>query len=217
MGGINKHPSCSITWQRTTACSQAISLAFSALFAANASLEAVILAEFSGDTDTGSAEHMLRLISESKHHVRDAQDHLVASIKIGEDTGSPYQSDFRALKPHLISAMWDGKLLVGCKDDVLRIATEISTSHLGPARRFVDNLTELERLTGALEISFGEAIEYARNGRLRDALERNAIPLQANMALALSHWLQFMREYLVDSLIATHVAFTVHKHPALVA
>ena len=72
-------------------------------------------------------------------------------------------------------------------------------------------LEKLEKLTVLAKESLNDAGELAKSGRLREALACNEIPLQANFAILLSNWLQFMKEYLVDSLVATEVVFRIKK------
>ena len=213
MSSIKKHPS----WETSTASAQSISLAFSAFLRASASLESMILTEFLGYFDNDSAERVMRLLSDSKQHIRDAKKYLEISIKINEKKGLSYQKDFSSLSPRLLASVWDGSLLVECRDDTYRIVHELSIDSIAPTRRFVETLKNIENLTSVLQKSVNKAVRYAKIQSLRPALEKNIIPLQADMVLTLSTWLQFMREYLVHSVATTHIAFTKNKRPMLIA
>lgn len=93
------------------------------------------------------------------------------------------------------------------------IVSEIKGDHFSTAKRFVSMLEKLEKLTLLAGESLSDVGELAENGQLREALVHNKISLQANFAILLSNWLQFMKEYLVDSLIATEVV-SVLKRPS---
>ena len=62
--------------------------------------------------------------------------------------------------------------------------------------------------TDVLITTAKNAHSYAVEGTLKTALESNATPLQATFAKLISSWVQFTKEYLVDSLLATEVVFS---------
>lgn len=217
MGAINKHPSCTKTWENTTRASKEISLFCASIFTANVHLETILLNEFE---DAGCDEHVLlmmeKAISESISHLNLARGHIVNSINTAYSVGNPYKKEFSALNGNILSQLWDKQLLVACSSEVQNIVSEIKDDHLSTAKRFILALDKLEKLTLSAGKSLTDAGELAKKGQLREALACNEIPLQANFAILLSNWLQFMKEYLVDSLVATEIVFHIKKAEPLV-
>lgn len=217
MGAINKHPSCKKTWKVTTQVSREISLAFASLFSANAYLEMVLLGEFENRDEQDSIIKMNKVIKESTTHLSKAKQFLVETICIAKKSGDPYKKEFGELNSNLLSGLWNNRLLVDCKHEISKIVSEVKDDHLSTSERFVSDIEKLENLTDLAIQSLQEVSSIAHNHRLREALANNEIPLQANFGLLISTWLFFMKEYLIDSLVATEVAFNVNKAVSLVA
>lgn len=208
MGAMNKHPSCRITWEETIKASLAFSNALASLMSGNVHLEHVLLAELDDKENLkDSAMRMIEEVEASRVYLVEAQSMLVASIKRGEEMGNPYENDFKALNPGILAELWDQGLLMKCSDEVRKIGHELKRDHLETARRLVAEVDNLIRLTDPVIETFKDAALCAESGSLKLALENNELPLQARFATLFSRYLVFMREYLVDSLIATEVVF----------
>ena len=217
MGGINRHPSCTKTWNLTTRCSRSISGAFAATMMANVCLENVLLAEFAGGKASRDLERMGDSLRETRVHLTEARSFLVRSIHVGQVQVSPYLATLKSFDPATLAVEWENHLVTNARDEIVRIATEAKSDHLAPAIRFTTSLASLATLTEDFTRIFEEARRYAERGALKSALEENLIPLQASFARLLSFWLQFMKEYLVDSLIATEAVFRANARRTLAA
>jgi len=217
MGAMNRHPSCTSTWKQTTLASRAISDGFAHLMRSNSLLEDALLAEFHGATNAVATDNMITELVESVGNLETAQ----ALIRLSIDTSRANTDDFAVardqLKPDMIAELWNGSLLIESQSNVCRIAKEIKADRLSTAARFVEEIGKLLELYKPVIKAFQQAQDLAKIGRLRDGLRLNEVPLQSTYALLLSTWLSFMNEYLIDSLIATQVAFTTYQKPALVA
>lgn len=217
MGAINKHPSCKCSWEVTTKASLAVSAGIAAAFEANTHLERVLLAEFREQHDPESAVRMHKKLCESLAQIEKASALIADAIRIGEEQPTPHLAEFRGISPNLIAEMWDRRLLVDCKETVRDLAAEIRADPLKPMRGFLRSLSGLSAQTKLAVDILRQAQDLAKRGRLRMALENNEIPLQATFATLYSEWLQFMKAYLVDSLVAAHVVFAATGKAALVA
>jgi hypothetical protein len=208
MGAMNKHPSCKITWERTTKASCSVSMALASLMESNVHLECILLAEFTGQTV--NEDHLSAMVTEareSRRHLLNARDHITASIEIGEKNGNPYQGDFRAIEPRLLAELWDQCFLADCKGVVNNLGEKLKGDHLSTARSFVIEIDALTSMMDSVIATFETATEFARSGALKQAIEDGDFPLQVNFAVMFSRFMAFMKEYLVDSLIATEVVF----------
>ena len=216
MGAMNRHPSCTTTWRQTTLAAKCISSAHAKLLQANARLEDVLLAEFAGTFHREAADDMLVLLQESVDEFMQAQ----ALIRLSIDTASRNPDDFveaRAkLQPGELASHWRD-FLASDADDVARIAAEIKSDRLATAKRFVDELDVVIGQFTAVITAFTHAREIAGKGRLREALESNEVPLQRDFGSLYSLVLQFMGDYLIDSLVATQVSFDQRNYGPLVA
>mgnify|MGYP001611061250 CR=1 FL=1 len=206
---MNKHPSCTYTWKATTRASLHLSEALAFLMRGNAYLEIVLLDEFDDHLESKeSSRHMVEMVRSSGDHLSMFKADLVESIDLGEKVGNPYKGDFIALNENLLAEVWEQNLLTGCKDVVKKIGAEVKGDHLATARRFVLDVESLIRTTARVLEVFETASTFAEDGSLKRAIEDGEFPLQAIFAIHFSHFLSFMREYLVDSLVATEVVFS---------
>ena len=217
MGAINKHPSCSLTWELTTKTSLAVSRAFSAAMQANVSLEHVLLTEFRGHTSSTDVEDMLGNIKLSCSSLAEAKELLQTSVELGEGVGNPYIGDFKSLNIEHLASNLDRSVLHDCREQVLGLGHELKQDHLSTARRFVTSLIELEALAQACAECLETAASYAQARGLKASIEEGLFPLQRVYASYLSAFLVFMKEYLVDSLIATEVVFVAGGRSLVVA
>jgi len=170
-----------------------------------------------GDVNRHAIENMLVMAKDSHNVLRDAQLHLTKAIEIGEIEGTPYKQGFASVAPHQLAALWGGSIIPGQHETVTKIASEIKKDHLAPTHRFVEMLMRIESLTDPVITSFQALQVHGVEGRLRESLEKNEVPLQADFALLMTTWMDFLREYIADSLVATHVAFEAEGYPALMA
>lgn len=217
MGAMNRHPSCSYTWYQTTQASKKISSAFASLMTANTHLEEVLLAEFNEEDSGDSTKQMVQCLHESVDDFRSARLLIAASIETSQANPDDFVEARENLAPVEIAERWDGTLLTNSKKDVERIAAEIKNDRLATARRFVDEIESLIELYKPVIEAFEEAGHVAGEGRLKDALASNEIPVQRSFGRLLSETMQFMNDYLIDSLVATQVSLDQRRHPALIA
>lgn len=213
---MNKHPSCQYTWQQTTLASKRVSEAFADLLSANAELEDVLLAEFSGAYNLGATERMVAKLFASKQGVLETQALIRLSIDTSRDNPDEFAGERGRLQPTVLATEWNGVLLTKSWDTIRAMAAEIQDDRLATAMRFVEALGSLLELYQPVIGAFQQAGEFAKTRALREALASNQVPVQSTFAILLSNWLVFMNEYLVDSLVATHIAFATRQHPALV-
>lgn len=217
MGAMNKHPSCQATWLVTTNATRCVSSSFADLMLANTFLEQALIAEMEGGCDKDAVTNMIRSAVKSRDTIREASDLLVEAIQLGEQTGTPYVEQFSSLVPHKLGLLWNTSIVPGQMETVVEVSAEIKGDHLAPSRRFVSDLRRLEELTDSVVVAFESLVTFAHDGNLRRALEENRVPIQADFALLLTKWMKFLGEYVIDSLVATHVAFEAKGHQALEA
>ena len=216
MGGINKHGSCNQTRAITTDASKQFSLAFASLMTANARLENVLLAELGGKRDEAAMVDMMQYLRASRNHLVAGRDLLKRALQVGGESQAEYREQFGDLKPASLAELWNYQLLSRCEEEVCQIGQELREDNLAPTRRFIHSVEKLIELTDAGINVFETAIRFANSADLQRALEQNELPLQAEFARLLSRWLQFMKEYLVESLLATEVVFKRNNVAALV-
>lgn len=216
MGAMNRHPSCKHTWQQTTLAAKCVSNGHAMLLLANGALEDVLLAEFAGARDETAAEQMLVRLMESMNEFVRAQ----ALIRMTIETALKNPDDFvearERLSPDELSLAWH-EMVAGDQADVREIASSTKEDRLATAKIFVDELEEIVGYFRPVIDSFDQARTAAVEGRLREFLETNAIPLQRNFGHLYSRVLEFQRRYLIDSLVATQISFDQREHPPLVS
>ncbi len=217
MGGFNKHPSTVATWEQTTMLSLAVSMAMSELMLANAALERVILCEHKGrrgnDIDIDAMTIHIELSIEQLNTASRALD---SALDLSQHNPSPFISDFKKVDPDVMAEEWS-TILPGMENVIRNVATDVRKQNTMPMHQFVIELAILKSMTEKLKIMFQRAQHSARHNDLRRALEDNDIQLQANFSKTLSAWTNFMQRFIVDSMIATSVAFAKRGCPALVA
>ncbi|HET8575157.1 MAG TPA: hypothetical protein VFM02_03250 [Candidatus Paceibacterota bacterium] len=215
MGAMNKHPSCKKSWPCTTQATYNISKALADIFSANAALERALLSEMDGAVNLSSLHEMCEKARSSYEALQGAREQLDRAIQIGESEKTPYLEGFQKLSANKLGHLWGDSLVPGQRETVIKIASEIKSDHLAPSRRFVRELLKIEDLTNRVLQSFQQVYSLGEKNGLREALEQNKVPLQANFALLMTVWTDFLREYIMDSLIATHVVFEVEGYPSL--
>jgi len=217
MGAMNKHPSCKITWIHTTRATMHISEGFASMLLANSHLEKALLDDMEGIVNDEALNDMMSKVETSLSSLKEARQLLIKAIHVGETEGTPYATGFASLIPHHLASTWSNSIVPGQKTAIAKIASTIKGDHLAPTRRFVEELEELEELTNQVFDSFCAVRECGLAGHLRESLERNEVSLQADFSPLMTKWMMFLQEYIIDSLVATHVAFESEGHPALMA
>jgi len=215
MGAMNRHPSCKATWRLTTLASKAVSEAHAKLLSANSCLEDVLLAEFAGAKNVSAAEKMMIFLQESADSFAQTQALIRQSIDVALSNPDDFVEARNRLDPIGLSTVWES-FLSGDLDDVTLIATKIKDDRLATAKQFIQDLDKLGAQFEPVMHAFKCARDIAAEGRLCEALERNEIPLQRDYGALYSRVLCFMRDYLIDSLVATQVSFDQRQYPALV-
>lgn len=214
---MNKHPSCNQTWLVTTRASLHLSEAMTFLMQGNVHLEAVLLAEFEGKKSADSMNKMLLMVRKSRESLAQFRDDLFESIQIGKKTGNPYVGDFLSMDEDLLARKWDQTMLFECQESVRRLGAEAKRDNLASAKRFFNETSIFLNTANQVIEVFEQALSYAKEGKLKWAIEEGKFPLQRVFATHFSRILVFMREYLVDSLIATEVVFKAKGTTLLVS
>lgn len=216
MGAMNKHPSCQHTWRQTTLASKKISEAFAGVLNANAALEDALLAEFSGARDQNAMGKMMSELTGSAQNLLAAQGLIHLSIETSCQHPDEFASARKQLDATELSAKWNGTLLAGSAEMTHRLILQIKNDRLATAKQFVSEIDSLLALYPPVVKAFQTAWEYADVGGLREALATNKVPVQRTFSVLFSTWSVFMNEYLIDSLVGTHIAFVTRHNPLLV-
>jgi hypothetical protein len=218
MGAMNKHPSCRPSWRATTETSLGVSQAFAAVMQANINLERILLAEFAGeDYNPKLGIEMIAELHNSAYALIEIDGCFRQSIEAGLQSVDEYAPQFARLDPKRLVRELDDVVLVASANEVGMIAEKLKQDNLSTTREFRGRIAGIQELTLEVAVATTGALEFARHGELRSALAENRVTLQAPFALLISTWLQFMKEYLVDSVVATEVAFTAAGAGSLAA